>query len=423
MALASTHHELEYLGNRRYRHTQHMRRIAYLRDGSLRQIVSTWLDSGISERPHIVSESPLMATVGDDGLRRIHPTREIDRYLEIGTPWVKVAGVWTKVGFTGASRTGNAITWSRPQADLSITHGGHFAKLAIELKGGYVPQDNLIAFPVGINGLTRQGLSILRDGALVALLREPHVADASNPLDVRPIATQFTNLAGQPYLVLTLPSLTGMARPVVDPTVTIQPDATDGQDTHINNPTSDGNNYGVYTYNTMGYYGGNRTRILIKFNLSTVPDTFDTATVSLYLEGQNGSGTNTYRFFRQKRVWLEGDKAGTADSPASGATWNRYDTTNNWQTVGAFGANDCEQTDIGSLVLANALPLGFKNWLLTPTTKAALDLGNGWLAKADADGSNTKNFSSSDNATAANRPKLVVNYTVQSTRSFAVVIA
>jgi len=54
----------------------------------------------------------------------------------------------------------------------------------------------------------------------------------------------------------------------------------------------------------------------------------------------------------------------------------------------------------------------FKDFALSPVTKAALDLGNGWLVKADTEADDGHGFSASDNGTAANRPKLVVVYTV-----------
>jgi hypothetical protein len=58
--------------------------------------------------------------------------------------------------------------------------------------------------------------------------------------------------------------------------------------------------------------------------------------------------------------------------------------------------------------------------LLTPTTKSGLDLGNGWLVKADVESDDAYSFDSSDHATALNRPKLVVVYSLSSGRSFFV---
>ena len=62
-------------------------------DGTLRRIVNDWVDSGIPARPHIVTSAPFLISAGDDGMRRLHPTRELDRYFEIGAPYVKVGGL------------------------------------------------------------------------------------------------------------------------------------------------------------------------------------------------------------------------------------------------------------------------------------------------------------------------------------------
>ncbi len=102
MNLIGTHSEREQIGKHTFRHIQHLRPIAY-NDGILKRIASNFADSGISYRPYLVSESPLMVSVADDGMRRLHPTRELDRYVEVGAPYVKVGGVWRQVGFAGAN--------------------------------------------------------------------------------------------------------------------------------------------------------------------------------------------------------------------------------------------------------------------------------------------------------------------------------
>jgi hypothetical protein len=187
--------------------------------------------------------------------------------------------------------------------------------------------------------------------------------------------------------------------------LTLQPDATDGMDTMIraNQPTT---NYGTEIDIRIGEETGNPNfinRTLIKFNLSALPAdaTINSATLSLRATVDAASAATTYRVYRLKRAWTE-----------SGATWNTYDGTNNWQTAGGFGTDDCEQTDIGSRAFTATETLNqFKDFVLTPTTKAALDLGNGWLIKADAELNDCYRFNSSDDATGVNRPQLVIDYT------------
>ena len=171
--------ERESLGGGRYRSTIHLRPIAYLEDGVYVRSVHDWADGDVT-LPHLVTRAPLMCGVAVDGMRRIYPTRELDRYLEIGAPYVKPAGSWVKVAMGAATRAANRITWHRAEADLSIVHAGHYVKLEIELLGGYVPPNSQFAFPVGLTGLTRSGSAILRDGVQVMSLRAPHVYDAAN---------------------------------------------------------------------------------------------------------------------------------------------------------------------------------------------------------------------------------------------------
>ncbi len=353
----------------------------------------------------IACASRLMCSVADDGMRRIHPTREADRYLEIGAPYVKVSGVWQKVTFSNVVRTKNLLAWTRPQANLAIWHGGHFVKLAIELKNGYVPEDGLIAFPVGLMGLTRSGANILADGVPVSRLRVPVAYDADNETDTRPIGWQFITLNSQPYLVLTLPSLAGMSRPVIDPTLELQPDPTAGLDVRLreDQPTT---NYGTHTSLIVGFSPGTyfRYRTLIKFDLSSLPDdaTVTSATLSLYMYSESSTNNESLYVYRQKRAWVE-----------SQATWNSYATGSSWAVAGGFGADDCEQSYIGSLALSATESAGWKNVSLTPTTKAGLDLGNGWLLKMSGEANSSEyDFYSSDYTTDTSlRPKLVVEYT------------
>jgi hypothetical protein len=413
--LLNTHSELDELGGGRYRHVQYLRAIAYRDGGELRRIANDWADSGDGDRPHIVSAAPFTVSVAPDGLRRIHPTREPDRYFEFGAPYLYVAGQWRKVALGTPKRSANRLLWQTANADVAILHAGHYVKLAIELKGGWLPPTGRVAFPVGLTGLTRLGGTLLREGVPVMGLRAPLAYDAANPNDVRQIAHEFVRVSDQWYVLLTLPDLAGMARPVIDPSFAAQPDAADGLDAYIVSGAAA--NYGIDTKLAVGGFGASMPcRGLIKFDLTDLPSTatITSATLSLYCITDFSSNARTFRVYRQKRAWGEGNSNG-GFSP-TGVNWNNYDGVNNWQSAGGFGVNDCEQTDIGSRDFTAADGINaWKDFALTPTTKAALDLGNGWMLKTDVENADRYDFASSDHGTASLRPTLTIEYTIPAT--------
>src|SRR3990167_7184455 len=213
--------------------TIHMRPIGVYENGTLLRMVQDFAD-GDATYPNVVERAPLRVRRANNGGGRMYPVPSDDtKYIELGPPKVQIAGVWTQVSLGAPSRVGNTLIWTRPQTLTTFTHGGHFADLQIELLGGFIPENNLIAFPVGISGLTRSGLNILNNGVTVARLRPFMMVDLANPSDRRPIAQAFVNIGGAPHLRLTLPSLAGMVRPTIDPTLELQPDETAGLETYM----------------------------------------------------------------------------------------------------------------------------------------------------------------------------------------------
>lgn len=420
--LQTTHTEVEEIGDGKVRMLQHMKAIAYVESGILKPMIQDWED-GDTDRPHIVTKAPLMVSTAPDGLRRIHPTREVDRYLEMGAPFVKTGGVWGKVPLGQPTRGNKRLTWTRPNYNLYIDHGGHFIKLAILLKNGFIPEDGQIAFPVGINGLTRSGNEIRRNGVPVLQLRPLHVEDLDNPNDVRPIAHQFQNINGQPYMLCTLPSLTGMGRPLIDPTLILQPNATDGLDNHIVSTTATSNNgtSGTMRVGDQSAAASQTNRSLIKFDLSTLSSgaTVTSATLSLFESAAAdtaGLGSWAVGLRRLLQPWVELE-----------STYNIYSTGNNWATAGAGSdGNDRVASDSASLTLDGTAAVGFVNWTHATLAddvqkmRSGVYSNYGWLMQAPTAESlgttpqATNAFSTSDNGTAANRPKLEIIYTVPS---------
>lgn len=422
MTFINTCADVDDLGGGRFRHTQHIKPVAYDDNGTLRAIASAFTASGKADRPHAVRAARLMTSVADDGMRRIHPTREEDRYVEIGTPYVKIGGVWRKMGFRGGMRTANHLTWMSPQANMSIVHAGHYVKLEIELKRGYVPEDNLVAFPVGLNGLKRSGANILSDGRTVMHLRAPTMYDAANEMDRRDIDGKFVSLAGQPYYLMALPDLTGMSRPVIDPTLALQPDAAAGQDTglssqNIGTPVYTSRNYGVsQSFIVFG-------NALLFWNLADLPPmaTVTAATMTLTVGAPRTSNRSCY--FYELAVanhdWPEGTKSSQL-GVAGDSCWNFKEQTPGSETPwdGAAGASlagtDYIDTVLGSFLYTANDPAGTPvvSSLTAPGIARVQACAGSGLHIIIVQGVFSVECATSDHNTAAYRPKLTIEYTL-----------
>lgn len=184
-------------------------------------------------------------------------------------------------------------------------------------------------------------------------------------------------------------------------TLVLQPSSIDAQIISNQPTTNDGANVnfniGESNDSTRIY------RALIKFDLSSLPQnaTISSATLSLYLNGDWASQNRTCRVYRTKRAWIESE-----------VTWNSYSTGHNWSSPGGFHVDDCEQTDIGSCDFVYTESPGWKDFVLTPTTKAGLDLGNGWLLKFDTETDDRYRFYSSEYTDDTTKcPKLTIVYT------------
>lgn len=420
MADLGSNWERESLGSRQYRQTIGLRPTAYLDKGIYRRISNDFVD-GDQDYPHIVTAAPMMVSCGPDGKRRIHPTREPDRYIEIGAPYIKPAASWNKVNLGVASRVDNRLQWTTTNAIIGIDMGGHFAKLGILLRNGWQPPNGQFAFPVELAGLTRQGANLLADGAIVAKLRAPHVEDYDNPLDIRPIDWQFVNVSGTNYVLFTLPDLTGMSRPLVDPTIeTIQPDETAGIDTmlFVSNPTF---NYGINASIQVGRNGATGVlRGLLAFSLSTIPASalVSSAILSLFCYTEDSTTNYNVSAHRALTQWFEGAKTGSApDAGQDGSTWNLRNANGavTW-AGGAGGAGGSDWVAVATATTAITAPNNSFAWNVTADVIAWLSGTSNygwWLINAsEATTNSNKYFASSANTTAANRPKLVITYTV-----------
>ncbi len=360
--------------------------------------------------------------IGNGSERRWYPRRNVaTEYVDWGVPeyWRTAGGgSWRTLPLGTVNHLLKESVWENASIKAELIPYWKGIRKTITLKAA--PPANRMRWPYALVGLHWDGWKLVSNAESVAVgylqpisARDSDGSDPETGGKALPCTTTNTGTAVE-FTV----NLTGAVYPVVvDPdTLTLQPDATAGIDTGIYSayPTI---NDGVGVQYYLAEVSGNIARILIKFDLTDLPSTavISSATLTLRVAGNTPSAM-TVRVYRQKIAWVEGTK--TWGTPADGATWNTYDGTNNWTAAGAFHADDCEQTDIGSLsVPATPITPFFYDWALSPTTKAGLDLGNGWLIRGDSDAGGSHEVPSSDDANAASRPKLVIEYTTGRTVS------
>lgn len=393
--LLTTHAELDSLSGGRYRQTIHNRRIARRVDGNLVRLLNRVGPSGDPTLPVGVSE------LFDFRLRGKLSGQAPVLFVGRGKQSLRLTPLGTNnVNGEALGENGYRYPEAWDGADLSFQVGGHIIRKAITLRSGHPTRfqfrlDSFAAFdPATLSGPEFRIVNPTLDG--------PNGETIG-------MAWAVSEIGGYKVLTVDLPP-GDYAGWVLDPTLTLQPAAADGVDTMLKE--ADATNYGTYTELWVGERKSVTLiyRSLIKFDLSTLPDTATITSCTLstwltYIGSQWADNNRTLRLYRQKRAWVENQ-----------ANWNIWSTGNNWAAAGGFGADDCEQTEIGSCAFATTDAANAqKDWVLTPTTKAGLDLGNGWMLKADTEIDDCYVSASSDHATAANRPKLVVVYTEAST--------
>jgi hypothetical protein len=191
-----------------------------------------------------------------------------------------------------------------------------------------------------------------------------------------------------------------------------------GADGHINSggPTL---NYGVSAVFYAGRYDASQIRRgLVKFDLSNLPAgaIVSAATLTLYYE--TVSSPDTIAAHRALRAWYAGAKDGAApDAAQDGSTWN-FRNANGEVAWGAAGGQS--GTDFAAVATASTLCGGAaaaKTWDVTADVIAwAADQtsNHGWLLKNDEVSDTTRVRFTSNEGTAANRPKLTITYTLPS---------
>ena len=179
----------------------------------------------------------------------------------------------------------------------------------------------------------------------------------------------------------------------------LQPDAATGLDGWIeasNNTT----NHGAHD---LLQASSNSERLLIKFDLSSVPKYAKVASASLGLFAVSGSAGDVF-VQRIARDWSEGTCSGGGGCTANGITWDTYDGSKNWTAAGGdFDPAPAAKTTIGG---------SSSVWYAWDITDLAADWVSGdqlnYGVLVMGSGSANATFASSDNSTAGNRPKLTL---------------
>lgn len=377
-------HEVDTIGAERYRMTAHAKPRAYQRNGIWRPMTD---QLGASGDPSLtIGCDEYMDFRIRDRLSGNAPVYHIGK----GNEQIRLTPLDTNNVMGVVS--GNTITFPEAwnNADLKLIVGGHIIRKEIVLRTGHPA-----AFEFRVDDHSGSGALIMLDPFL----------EKSGENNV-PLQWITRTQGGKTIYRVELPAgnWTGW---VLDPQYVSQPDATAGIDAFIEQESPTTN---TGTNNTLNVGETNLAvftdRSLIKFDISSIPSNYvsATATLSLYIALDRSGNARTFRLYRLKRNWVE-----------SQVTWVRYSTGNNWQTAGAFGALDCEQTDVSSLDFTSTEVVdSAKNFIISNSSVNEYINGTtanyGWLIKADTELDDRYNFHSSDATTSTLRPKLVIDY-------------
>jgi len=194
---------------------------------------------------------------------------------------------------------------------------------------------------------------------------------------------------------------------------TQQPDNTAGKDSFIIS-SAQARNHGISTGLEVKSTTGNE-EALFEFNLSSISSSaaITSATLTLYAESAGTpSEVAEIGAYRLTASWVEGTGDGT--QTYDGVTWSNRSSTATWTTAGG-------DYNAIAFALTNVTVVGSYSWNVTNLVRGWVNgtwTNNGLILVNTAAGINKKTFTSSDGATAANRPKLIINYTTALNISF-----
>jgi hypothetical protein len=197
-------------------------------------------------------------------------------------------------------------------------------------------------------------------------------------------------------------------------TLTLQPNAATGKDASLQQSSPIANT-GANDIGWIGWYdAASNYRCLFQFDLTSIPAsaTVNSAVLTLYRYGNDGTTAYSYGAYEVLRAWTEG--TGTDTETGDGTDWNTYDGTNNWGTAGCNNTTSDRSATAENAHAINyasdntwSIPIMVQDWVTTPANNKGVLIAT--LDAYSAQGVFTAYMS--DDVTAGNRPKLVVEYT------------
>lgn len=400
-----THFDLDDLGGGKFRHVQYLRAVRYRGVGGVLLPITSRL--GNSGDPNL--------TIGVDELVQFRLRDRLSGNAPVvhfgkGNSMVRFTPLGTaNVNGRPFGDNGFEYPGAYPGADLRCVVAGHFVSITNPLKAGH---PSSFAFRIDDHA----GLNIDRLETPDFLIRAPMLIppDGSKVQPI-PLAWVKSVQGGKTILTVNLPpgDFAGWMRNL---TLTLQPNAADGIDNELLSWVPN-DNFGTSNVIAVGRANPSaRATGIVRFILTDLPAgaVVSSATISLYATDDSTKTVNnwTCECHRMLISWVEG----TGGASESGAPcWNfAAFNTIPWNTAGALGVG----FDYATTLMASALisdpgagnidfSLDLSEFALMRTTNNGVE----FIANVDVTGQ-FERFASSDHATAANRPKLVVTYTL-----------
>jgi len=299
-----------WLGENRYRQEFHVGDIHYKdSDGYWQGIDANYSEADGDGFTAKFTKLPFAIRMGDDGRRRLYPDRnDLFYWIEIGKPFASMGA---------PTKEGGYWVWDYPSAAISLMVSSIGIKLNFTLKNSNAPTS--ISFPFAVQGITRDGNTLLHNGKPVVILAKPSAVDAEGT--ERDVNVSFS--AGEVTLSL---DTSGLVFPIdVDSTeLVVQPSS---KDTYFRLSYPD-NNYGGLAYLTINDDWDNVYRGILEFDISGLPSgaTLDSASFQLYYGSKSGtdpSGKTVWAYKLTRTDWVESE-----------ATWNSYKSGSAWTDAG-----------------------------------------------------------------------------------------